>query len=180
LEEEIERYLRDTDLTLQEIADKLSVGYKIVWKVFHKVFTIDEIKLRKQTTYRKSRLGELNPMFGKRKEQIHNYIGEVSDGRGYLMVLKPDWYTGRKGSRHVFKHTIVMCESLGLTELPEGFVIHHIDGNPLNNEIHNLALVSTNGHSRLHHWKEQRLGESRRRNPKRKATVAVNNGLQGG
>lgn len=87
----------------------------------------------------------------------------VVDGQGYLMVKKPDWYTGRKGSDYVFYHTVVMCESIGLTELPAGFIVHHIDLNPHNNLISNLALMSIGAHNKLHsqlkRCKAQRLSE---------------------
>ena len=66
------------------------------------------------------------------------------------MIKKPEWYTGRKGSDYVFLHTVVMCEHLGLTELPKGYVVHHIDGNKKNNTIDNLALMTVSGHSKLH------------------------------
>ena len=36
------------------------------------------------------------------------------------------------------------------TELPPGMVVHHIDGNKQNNEISNLALMTSGDHSRLH------------------------------
>ena len=43
-----------------------------------------------------------------------------------------------------------MAEHLGLTEIPKGFVVHHIDGNKHNNDISNLALVTVSGHGKWH------------------------------
>ena len=83
------------------------------------------------------------------------------------MCLKPDWYTGRKGATHVFVHTVVMCEALGLTELPQGWAVHHINGDKHDNDITNLALMTQNAHSKLHafqrnHCKVQRSETIRR------------------
>lgn len=74
----------------------------------------------------------------------------IEDGDGYLMCLKPEWYTGRKCSKYVFLHSLIMCEALGLTELPKGYCVHHIDFNPRNNDISNLSLMSLSAHSKLH------------------------------
>ena len=105
-------------------------------------------RYKKQLSIRK--LGNLNPMKGKTKEKHPNYKGIVEDGKGYLMILKPKWYTGRKGSKHVFYHHVVMCEYLGITEIPEGFVVHHIDQDPKNNDINNLQLMTIQAHTKLH------------------------------
>lgn len=35
-------------------------------------------------------------------------------------------------------------------EIPKGFLIHHIDENPLNDEIDNLAMVTRKAHINLH------------------------------
>jgi len=74
------------------------------------------------------------------------------DGRGYLTVCKPDWYTGRKKYSRVFYHHVVMCLALGLTEIPRAFVVHHIDGDTRNNELSNLALMSMSAHAKLHQF----------------------------
>lgn len=104
---------------------------------------------RKSRCYAASKTGDKNPVYGKHPPVWKG--GEpVSDGKGYLMVLKPDWYTGRPGSKYIFQHNVVMCELLGLTELPEGFVVHHIDGNKTNNDPNNLALMLMSGHSKFH------------------------------
>jgi len=35
-------------------------------------------------------------------------------------------------------------------DIPEGYDIHHIDGNPLNNSIYNLELVEHSQHEKFH------------------------------
>lgn len=45
-------------------------------------------------------------------------------------------------------HQIVWSHFNG--EIPEGFVIHHVDGNPSNNTLGNLQLVTKAEHERIH------------------------------
>lgn len=41
-------------------------------------------------------------------------------------------------------------------DIPKGFVIHHKDDNPLNNDISNLEMISHGDHTRLHSKKPKR------------------------
>lgn len=141
----------DTDATMATICKEVKREDYIVKSVLHDNFTEEEIKARKSRLYRKSKLGDLNPMTGKRGAETSQWKGGiVPDGQGYLMIQKPDWYTGRNRSDYIFYHSYVMCVALGLTEIPKGFVVHHIDHNPYNNDISNLALLNTSAHSKLH------------------------------
>lgn len=140
-----------TDITIKDICMEVKLEDYMVQEVLRKNFTEEFINQRKSRIYRKSKLGDKNPMFGKRGEETHNWIGGVvEDGNGYLMVKKPEWYTGRARSDYIFQHSVVMCEALGLTAVPEGFAIHHIDRNTRNNDLNNLALVNMGAHTRLH------------------------------
>ena len=49
-----------------------------------------------------------------------------------------------------FLHHLVMCEHLGITEIPRGYCVHHCDFNPHNNDIGNLVLLTVGEHSALH------------------------------
>lgn len=53
----------------------------------------------------------------------------------------------RKGKR-MGESRAVWIEKVG--EIPEGFIVHHIDGNKKNNDINNLALMTYTGHNKLH------------------------------
>ena len=146
---EIKHLIETTELTLQQIADNLGIGYKRVYNVW-KTYPKEYRQKRKKANYRRSKLGDLNPMKGKFGDQHHGYVGIVSDNKGYLLVLRPDWYTGRKNSKHVFQHSVVVCEAMGLTEIPKGFCVHHCDHNPMNNDFDNLVLLSLEEHNALH------------------------------
>ena len=146
------RLYKDTHMTNVEIRKQMKLKEYIFDDIIHRNFSEDYIASHRSLAYARSKTGNKNPMYGKCKEQHHCYKGIVDDGNGYLMVLKPDWYTGRKGSRHVFLHSVVMCEHLGITEIPKGFTVHHIDFDKHNNDISNLALMTLSAHSKLHQF----------------------------
>lgn len=150
LESILIRAFKEEDGTLEELAERHGTTYKVLWRVVQNNFSKEERLQRKSRTYSKSKLGKNNPMSGKYAEQHHNFKGEVSDCKGYLLHLKPAWYTGRTKSKHIYYHHLVLCAALGLTEIPSGWSVHHIDKNPLNNDITNLALITRKGHSKLH------------------------------
>lgn len=138
-------------MTIDQIASSLDLGYKKVYNVIAKHYTVEQRQERKSRTYANSKRGDKNPMKDVTREDHPKWKGGVvPDGNGYLMVLKPDWYEGRKGSNYVFQHTIVMCEALGLKKLPRGWVVHHIDKDKTNNDINNLTLLTNGAHMRLH------------------------------
>ena len=148
--EKLKELFETTELTNDQIGEIVGLSRRQIGKVLSKLYTKEQRSLRKRACYRNSKLGDKNPMSGKTGEKHHMYIGEVGDGYGYTQQLKPEWYTGRKGSKHVFTHHIVVCEALGLTCIPKGYVVHHIDHNRSNNNLNNLALMSMAAHTRLH------------------------------
>ena len=147
---DIKHYYENTQLTLEQIAKQTGSTYRKVWDFVARNYSKEFRKQRKVANYRASRLGDLNPMRGKLRDSHHNYKGVVSDGKGYLMELKPVWYTGRKGSKHVFQHSLIVCENLGLTEIPAGHCVHHCDENPQNNSFDNLVMLTMREHRLLH------------------------------
>lgn len=169
----------DVIKTNQQIADEMGCAQSWVATISKRWLTPEELAVRKRLNYQASRFGDKNPSYGKRGEECGNYKGEISSGDGYLMIVKPSWYTGRKGSHHVFVHTLVMCKSLGLTELPASFVVHHIDGNKTNNELSNLALMTNSAHSRLHQRERATTISKESRGvvpPKRGTSIVVKSG----
>lgn len=146
----IEAYLSEERPTMREIGKKLGLGEHTIQAIVQKKLPAKQREKERVLRLSRSKMGDLNPMKDKLAELHHNYKGECSDGRGYILVLKPKWFTGRKGSKHVFQHHLVLCEALGLTEIPLGWEVHHIDETTTNNHIDNLALVTASGHQVLH------------------------------
>lgn len=142
----------NTTMTLPEISKALGVRHQtlIQWTITN--YPPEYREAKKKEAYRKSKLGSNNPMSGKIGNKHPNYKGKCSDGKGYILVLKPDWFTGRVGSKHVFEHHVVYCKEHGLTEIPDGFQIHHLDGDGTNNDPDNLIMLTASDHTRLHNY----------------------------
>lgn len=73
----------------------------------------------------------------------------------YKLVRMPTWYTGKPsnvadGYATVHEHKVVYCEAHGLTEIPSGYVVHHINGDPRDNRIENLQLMTRAEHAKHH------------------------------
>lgn len=58
-------------------------------------------------------------------------------------------------------HRVIWEEHYG--EIPKGYVVHHKDGNKLNNDIENLELMSLKEHGNMHH-KGKKLSREHRDN----------------
>lgn len=139
-----------TLMPIEHICKEVKLQNYMVQVVLNNHFSQEYRDTRKAKLYRKSKIGDKNPMAGKKGESHHNYIGLCDDGNGYYTVVKPEWYSSRKKGNRVFYHHVVMCKALGITEIPKGFCVHHIDRNPKNNDISNLALLSLSAHAKLH------------------------------
>lgn len=74
--------------------------------------------------------------------------------QGYRMVYMPESKMSNKNG-WVLLHRIVMAKSIGRDLRPEE-VVHHIDGNPSNDDLSNLMLFPNNGEHRRYHWKQKR------------------------
>lgn len=135
--------ITETDKSITEIAQELGISVSPVVRELNNLLTPEERKERHRK-FCKKRVGELNSNYGNRKDSKH------MDRNGYVLIPKPIWFTGRTSSRTVFEHHKVMCEHLGITEIPEGFCVHHKDLNKTNNSLDNLELLSFSAHTALH------------------------------
>lgn len=142
-QEVVRRYKTKELPTLSDVAAEMGTSYQNVRRALE--LALPEAERKALTALRLSagKMGPKNPMFGKALEQHHNWKGDCDDGYGYLTRVWSD------GKRH-FVHHIVMMEHLGINQIPRGMEVHHIDSNPKNNSLDNLALVTKRGHKNIH------------------------------
>jgi hypothetical protein len=139
-----------TGMPLREIAEHVGTSYGALRLWYSKAYPADMRNKRKIPNYRASKLGDKNPMHGKRGPEHHNYVGRASDHKGYFTVVRPDWWTGETRGKRVFEHHVAYAMAHGLTEIPKGMHVHHVDHDPSNNDPSNLLLVTPAEHAALH------------------------------
>lgn len=140
IEQVIALYKSSEMPTVNQMAKHFKTQRQTLDQILRSHIPAAEFAALKAVRYSRAKIGARNPAFGKTP---HNYIGIVDDGNGYLTCIKD-------GKRQ-FVHRVVMAESLGLTILPEIFDVHHIDENPHNNNLDNLALTTRRGHLEIHY-----------------------------
>jgi hypothetical protein len=86
--------------------------------------------------------------------------GRFIDGLGYVRVLPPDGYQGKRihGGRYVHEHRLVAEQTAGRL-LTEGEVVHHINRDRADNRPENLMILpSVSAHRRLHVAEREQWG----------------------
>ena len=77
--------------------------------------------------------------------------GRHIDARGYVLrIIQPDnfFFCMADSQNRVWEHRLVMAQHLGRPLLSNESV-HHLDGNPSNNNINNLILMDDTDHRRF-------------------------------
>lgn len=106
-----------------------------------------DISGKNNPSYGKGLNGPDNPMYGKRREKSTNWKGgRKVRADGYVLVVAPDDHPNPSDISHttkyILEHRLVMEKHIG-RYLNPGEVVHHIDGNPSNNDIENLELFAS-------------------------------------
>ena len=79
------------------------------------------------------------------KQVLHTKFGIAIIDKEYYRISK-----GNSSNYQKYLHRLIF-EDFYKCEIPEGFVVHHKDGNKLNNCILNLQLMRKFDHASIHH-----------------------------
>jgi len=80
--------------------------------------------------------------------------GKYKSKKGYIMILKPN-YNGRK-RRYVHEHTLIW-EEINKKQLPNGWIIHHLNGVKDDNRPENLKAMSSSEHPKIFEIYQKRV-----------------------
>ena len=92
----------------------------------------------------------------KEKSRPHNWAGGKYLSHGYIRILKPSHPTSCKDGyilEHRYKIEKYLKRKLKISE-----IVHHIDGNKMNNNISNLSILTRRNHAILHTLKNNKFG----------------------
>jgi hypothetical protein len=79
-----------------------------------------------------------------------NYkTGRIKTTNGYVAVINPERFNGDK-RRYIKEHVFIMESYLGRRLNPAKEVVHHINGNIVDNSLENLIVMKRNQHQKLH------------------------------
>lgn len=79
--------------------------------------------------------------------------GRKISNYGYVLIYLPDHPNARPDG-YIFEHRLVMSNYLG-RPLRDDEIVHHKDGNKLNNDISNLEITTRSAHTALHNQEKE-------------------------
>lgn len=143
-----------TDLGLVDAALSVPCANQTLRATWKRLYGGDAYEARRARIKGAAVAGENHPIrknnLGGKNHWNYNPDARTVSSQGYYRVHAPDWWTGKIHEGRVQEHNLVYAQTHGLTEIPAGHVVHHKDGNKLNNEPENLELMTRAEHARHH------------------------------
>jgi hypothetical protein len=93
----------------------------------------------------------------------------IFDGKSFCRDEKTGYYCYNNGKRTQRLHRYVYEFYNG--KIPNGFDVHHVDGNKNNNDISNLVILTRQDHAKLH---GEKLTDEQRQNRRENMAINVN------
>ena len=153
------RSLREAGKSVTEIAKILGVAKSSAYAWTKDIPTPEKFTLQ----YRAAQRSVLDAALQQARKENRGRARKdrVISGDGYWMIPVPEGYAGRtyiKGL-YVFEHRYLMEQHIGRT-LDRVEVVHHKNGDKLDNRLANLELISKVKHDEAHvnsrmHWRVQ-------------------------
>jgi len=102
------------------------------------------------------------------KYKTHTTYGTLTENGRYVVIISQKKYQVHRLVWNVFNG-----------EIPDGYHIHHIDENPQNNHLDNLALMPSNEHLKMHKTGKHRSKETKQKmSISKKGCIPWNKGKQ--
>lgn len=92
--------------------------------------------------------------------RIYPHKEKIRNAAGYVLIYMPEH--PRSNKNRVFEH-IVIWENANQRQIPDGYVIHHINGVKDDNRIENLRIMSTEEHTIFHNTNRKRSDETKKK-----------------
>lgn len=83
-------------------------------------------------------------------DALHNNRKDTWNNGRYNSASIPEWVTAEYKKDSFAEHALVVCKHLGLTEIPKGYIVHHVNNDSKDNRFENLVLMTRSEHTSLH------------------------------
>lgn len=155
--------------SMTSIGKRLRVNYLTLKSRWIDLFGEDgyEKRNRRQRELAATKVsGSNHPGYGRKGKDSWCWKGDDYSSviGGYVMIRAPEWWKGYKTeSGRAYEHRVLYAWHHAMDDIPEGYDIHHVDENKLNNRIDNLEMLTRQEHMSLHDslWKDRRVAPRR-------------------